>query len=511
MRMLESNFRGLLALSIGVALVGAAAVMAQKEQVSTGPVAVDARALSSVFREVSQKVIPGIVSIETEGKVTRQTSGKNQFEEQFGKNSPLGDLFKNDPKFKDFFRGRRSPGQNSIPRGKGSGFIIDSSGIVMTNSHVVNDAEKVTIRLHDGREFQATDVKTDPRTDIAILRFDAPSDIKALVMGNSDDMQIGDWVMAVGSPFGLDLTVTQGIISAKGRGPRINERENFIQTDAAVNPGNSGGPLLNLNGEVIGINTAISTRSGGYDGVSFAIPMNMAKWVSSQLIEEGNVKRAYLGVAIQSLDIKMAKQLGFKTAKGAIVTNIFPESPADNAGLKIGDLILELDGKKISTTRGLQSVVEKLSPEENYQAKIIREGEEITLPIQVGAMPGNFTRAKISRKMDNERKESPAGSFKELGIETKELNEELLRGLGFDESSSVKGVVITNVEPGSTAHSAGLRKGYIIEKIGTLKEMKDVTSQKSFEEAIKDLSAEEGFTIVIRSPNGRRYIGISSN
>lgn len=511
MRMLESSLKGLFALTVGVGLVGAAVVMAQKEQTPqrVEPVAVDARALSSVFREVAQAVLPSIVSLETEGKVTKLTSGPNPFEDHFGDNSPFGDIFKNNPEYRKFFQDR-SPGGMAVPRGKGSGFIIDASGIIMTNSHVVNEAEKVKIRLYDGREYFATDVRTDPRTDIAIVRFDAPSDIKPLALGNSDSSQIGDWVMAVGSPFGLDLTVTQGIISAKGRGPKINEREDFIQTDAAVNPGNSGGPLLNLNGEVIGINTAISTRSGGYDGVSFAIPVNMAKWVSDQLISDGNVKRAYLGIGIQSVDSSMAKQLGFKTAKGAIVTNIFADSPADKAGLKVGDLILELDGKQISTTRGLQSVVERLTPEKSYNAKVIRDGEELSLPIEVGVMPGNFTRAEISKRMENEVEETPAGSFKELGIETQELDEEVLKQLGFEDPSSVKGVLITNVKPGSLAYSNGLRKGYVIEEIGSLKDLKEIDSQKSFEEAIKDLSAEDGYTVVIRTPRGRQFVGISS-
>jgi serine protease Do len=511
MRILESNFRGLLALTLGVGIVGAAVVMAQKDQVSSQPVAVDARALSSVFREISKQVLPSIVSIETEGKITKLTSGSGQLEKKLGKNHPLEELFKNNPEFRGLFEGRGRGRQMPIPRGKGSGFIIDAAGIVITNSHVVNNAEKVIIRMFDGREFLATDVKADPRADIAILRFDAPSDTKAIRLGDSDAMQIGDWVMAVGSPFGLDLTVTQGIISAKGRGPNINERENFIQTDAAVNPGNSGGPLLNLNGEVIGINTAISTRSGGYDGVSFAIPVNMAKWISKQLIEEGNVKRAYLGVAIQSIDSRMAKQYGFKTTKGAIVTSIFPGSPADNAGLEIGDLILELDGKKISTTRGLQAVVERLTPETSYDAKIIRNGEEMTLPITVGVMPGSFTRARISRQMLDEKKESPAGSYKELGIETQEPNEELLSRLGFEDPSSVKGVVITQVEPGSLAHSTGLRKGLIIEGIGSVKNMKKIETQKDFEEAVKGLSVKDGFSIQVRTPRGRQFIGISSN
>ncbi|MCH7685205.1 MAG: trypsin-like peptidase domain-containing protein, partial [Planctomycetes bacterium] len=227
--------------------------------------------------------------------------------------------------------------------GRGSGFIIDESGVIVTNSHVVEGAEHVKVRLHDGREFIATDIKQDPRSDIAILHIDAPGGLlKPVRFGNSDQMQVGDWVLAVGSPFGYDLSVTAGIISAKGRGPRINEREDYLQTDAAINPGNSGGPLLNLNGEVIGINTAISSRNGSYNGIGFAVPINMAQWVIQQLVAEGKVTRAYLGVKMQPIDAALSRSLKIPIGEGVIVAELarLARLPVDSIHL---DSILDTD------------------------------------------------------------------------------------------------------------------------------------------------------------------------
>ena len=280
----------LLVWACGICLLGAAAVVAQRRPVSQAPVARNAQELSHVFRSVAGAATPSVVSIESRGKPIRVRSNF-----PFGDNDLFREFFRNDPRFREFQN--QTPAERELPApvGRGSGFIIDESGVIVTNSHVVEGAEHVKVRLHDGREFIATDIKQDPRSDIAILHIDAPRGLlKPVRFGNSDQMQVGDWVLAVGSPFGYDLSVTAGIISAKGRGPKINEREDYLQTDAAINPGNSGGPLLNLNGEVIGINTAISSRNGSYNGIGFAVPINMAQWVIQQLVAEGKVSRAYL-------------------------------------------------------------------------------------------------------------------------------------------------------------------------------------------------------------------------
>ncbi|MCH5373751.1 MAG: trypsin-like peptidase domain-containing protein [Planctomycetes bacterium] len=280
--------------------------------------------------------------------------GRNPFE-----GTPFGDLFKDTP-FGDGFRFEMPPG-DQVPHGGGlgSGVIIDPSGLVLTNNHVVAGGGQVSVRLYDGREFSASQVWTDPKTDIAVVKLDGAKDLTAAKLGNSDMVSIGDWVLALGQPFGLESTVTAGIISAKHRGIGITARDNFLQTDAAINPGNSGGPLVNLNGEVIGVNTAISSRSGGNDGIGFAIPINLAKWVANQLAKEGVVHRAYLGVGIQPVSQKLADQFHVKPREGVVVTDVFPNTPAAKAGVKSGDVIVEFAGVAVSSPQELQTLVEQ--------------------------------------------------------------------------------------------------------------------------------------------------------
>ncbi len=491
MRVCKTYKYWLIAVVGGVCLVAAAAGMAQRQPAKAVPRAPDARGLSSVFRQVARDALPSIVSIETRGKAVRATPG---FGMPFDEHGPFGELFKNDPRFRDFFK-NRPEGEFRFPRGLGSGFVIDSSGIIMTNSHVVSGAEKVTVRLHDGREFVATDVTTDPRSDVAVIRIDAPKDLRAIPSGDSDATQIGDWVLAVGSPFGLELSVTAGIISAKGRGPGINERENYLQTDAAINPGNSGGPLLNLNGEVIGINTAITSRSGGYDGIGFAIPIKMAHWVSRQLIEKGEVKRAYLGVKIQPLDNGLAKQFKMPVGQGALVAEVFPNTPAADVKLQPGDVVLELDGKKVAGPRSLQGIVEKLTTGKKYKLTILRDGKRTTLSIVFREMPKNFS----LNRLDHYKTEKPAPSeetYNNLGIEIQELTPQIAEQLGVKEQ--VHGVLCSSVKSGSPAHLAGLRSGTIIEKVGT----KRVTSPKEFQDAMKDVSLKKGVLLLVRTGAG---------
>ena len=483
----------LVALVGGVCLVGAAAGTAQRQLAKIVPRARDARELSSVFRQVARDALPSIVSIETRGKAIRTSPG---FGLPFGNHPPLDDLFKNDPQLREFFkRMPEAEREYRFPRGMASGFVIDSSGIIMTNSHVVSGAEKVTVRLQDGREFVATDVKTDSRSDVAVIRIDAPNDLRAIPLGDSDAMQIGDWVLAVGSPFRLDLSVTAGIISAKGRGPRINEREDYLQTDAAINPGNSGGPLLNLDGEVIGINTAISSRSGGYDGIGFAVPIKMARWVSQQLIEKGEVQRAYLGVSIQSLDSRLAEQFGTPVGQGALVNKVYPDTPGADAKLQPGDVILELDGKKVAGTQSLQGIVETLAIGKKYQMVILRSGKRTTVPIVLRAMPKDYSLTRPSSPTIE--KPAPAEeTFGDLGIEIQALTPQIAEQLGMAKDAG--GVIISSVKSGSPAHLAGLRSGNIIEKVGD----KQITSPQEFRDAMKNVSLKKGVLLLVRSAGG---------
>ena len=338
-----------LVLAASLASIGAVMPNASKN-----PAAAPARALSQSFREAVKAVQPAVVMIKSEAampvKLEGQTPGDDDSLGPFGNMPELRKFFKNMPRAPHHGEG-----------GLGSGLIIDASGVILTNAHVVRDGREITVRLHDGREYKATKVHTDPKADLAVLRIEGADNLTAAKLGNSDDAEVGDWVLALGNPFGLEGTVTAGIVSAKGRGIGLNERESFIQTDAAINPGNSGGPLVNLDGEVIGINTAISSSSGGNEGVGFAIPINLAKWVAKQLTDGDTVHRARLGVMIQPLTHELAQQFGMKAHEGVLVAGVSPDSPAAKVGFKAGDVIVEFAGKAVASPQELQGLVEAVA------------------------------------------------------------------------------------------------------------------------------------------------------
>ncbi len=497
MKALSGNRSWMFALMGSACLVGAAVGMAQKEKSPEFPAVATVSDLSNVFREVSRKAMPAIVAIETVNK-TSQVSGEKSL--PFDDNSPFGDLFKNDPRFKEYFKQHQNqPRRAPRKMGTGSGFVINKSGLIMTNSHVVRGADVVKVILNDGREFTATDIRMDPRSDVAVIKIDAPN-LTAIPMGDSSKMEIGDWVLAIGNPFGIGMSVTNGIISAKGRGPGINDREDYLQTDAAINPGNSGGPLLNLRGEVIGINTAISSRSGGYDGVGFAIPVNMARWVSGQLIDHGQVKRAFLGVGIQPISSDLSKSFDIKVGQGAIITQLMDDSPAAAAGLKTGDIILKLAGKDVTGPRNLQGIVEQLVVGKSYVMELLRDGKRINQDISMKEMPKSFSVAKDEKPLDDTKKEKQKTSVNELKIEVQPITQELAQQLGY--SDSVKGVVITAVEPGSAAEEAGLMKGMIIEKIGTT----EVSTMDHFNQGLKLSKDKKNVLLLVRNHSGARFV-----
>lgn len=506
----QSNSSWLLAVICCICLVGVAVIVAQSQsnqavaQLNT-PGLEAANDLSTAFRTVAKNSVRSVVSIVTESKAP-ETRGPSL--DRFFQNDPrFKEFFENNPDFEQMFPGPgNNGGRQRRVQGQGSGFIMNSDGWVVTNTHVVQDADKVTVRLHDGREYLATEVKTDPRSDVAVVKIEADSDLVPLPLGDSDQMEIGDWVLAVGSPFGLEMTVTSGIISAKGRGPRINEREDFLQTDAAINPGNSGGPLVNLRGEAIGINTAISTRSGGYDGVGFAIPMNMAKWIAGQLIENGKVRRAYIGVAIQEVTNAIAEQLGTDVGEGALVSQVMPEGPAGKAGVEPGDLILKLNGQDVDGTRELQGIVERLNVDQSYPLIVQRDGKRKKLDIVLKEMPGDYTLSSamgVERQDEKEKESENSTTSEELGVDVQELDDELAQQLDLEGQS---GVVISSVEPNSLAANAGLSVGDLIEKIGS----KKIKNLKDFEAAMKKASLEEGVLILVRSGNATRFVVIQS-
>jgi serine protease Do len=474
------------------ALAGASAADARAAAVDTHAVK-EARELSTTFRQAAKDALPGMVSIETVGK-SSQVSG--QVPEDMFEGSPFGQLFKNDPRFKGMGK-RGAPQQMPQSHGMGSGFVIDPAGIILTANHVVANAESVQVKLHDGRVYTATDIKTDPKTDVAIVRIHPDGKLPCIRLGDSDTTEIGDWVLAIGSPFGLDATVTAGIVSAKGRDMKITEREDFIQTDAAINPGNSGGPLINLSGEVIGINTAISTRSGGYDGVGFAVPINLAKWVADQLIERGTVTRAYLGVAIKPVTSDFSKHFNVPIGKGALIADVRAGSPAADAKLESGDLILKFNGKEIHGPRDLQGVVERLKTDGTYPMSIVRDGKEMTVNVHVKEMPGDYTLASNTLSHEQAEPETPkADSIAELGIDIEAIRPDILQKLGY--KTEPTGVLVTSVKTDSPAEKAGLKVGMVIEKVN----FKKVGSPEEFKESLKAAAHDKELLMVVRTPVG---------
>jgi serine protease Do len=451
-----------------------------------------ARGLSLAFRKAAHTILPAVVTIETQVKA-REVEGDDLPENPF-EGTPFEDFF-NDRDF-PFRRFRRQ-----IPRqeGMGSGVVIDSSGIIVTNYHVVAGADEVLVRFADGHQAKAKEVRTDQESDLAVVIIDPPTRLTAARWGDSAELEIGDWVLAVGNPFGLESTVSAGIISAKGRDPGFNQRKTYLQTDAEINPGNSGGPLVNLSGEVVGINTAIATNTGAFQGVGFAIPSNLAQWVVSQLVSQGSVQRAWLGVGIQSVDAALAKQLGIEPGQGVLIAEVRPGTPAAEAGLQEQDVVLEFAGTPVHKPRDLQEVVERSKPGQSYRIKILRDGKPMELSVVLKPLPRDLTAAEGGEQV--ERGGAPAAGYvsKELGIEVGELTDAEARQFGYEKHA---GVVITAVQPNSPAERAGLRQGMLIMRVGKRK----VSGVREFEEAMKDQSLSKGVLLHIRTPSGSHFV-----
>jgi len=322
-------------------------------------------------------------------------------------------------------------------------------------------------------------------------------------LGDSDAVKVGDWVLALGEPFGLEGTVTAGIVSAKGRGLGIAERESFIQTDAAINPGNSGGPLVNLDGQVVGINTAISTRTGGYQGIGFAVPVNLAKWVAGQLLERGSVRRAYLGVMIQPVTSQLATQFGVKVGEGVVVTQVFNDTPAAKAGVKPGDVILKFNGKAVSTPNELQGVVEESNIGQKYDLDIVRDGKPMSVGITLLEQPKEYGLAGTESEPGAPGK-SESSKFDKLGIEAETLTADLAQQLGV---KADHGVAITDVRAGSLASMAGLEPGMVIVEANH----KPLKSMEDFKTALNTASLEKGLLLLVQSKEGARFVVIRTS
>ena len=464
-----------------------------------------AKGMSLAFRAAARKVMPSVVFITNKPAVAR-TSGNSQSQSSDDEGDdelPFKNQIPQLP-FKAPFGGDLFPFPRGLPQtphqtvvGVGSGVIVDPSGLVLTNNHVVAGGEgrEVTIRLHDGREFKAVNIKTDPTSDLAILRIDGKGPFPAARLGESNDVEVGDWVLALGQPFGLEDTVTAGIISAKQRG--LGAHGDYLQTDAAINPGNSGGPLVNLDGEVIGINTAIKSNTGAYQGVGFAIPSDTAKWVGGQLDQFGTVHRAYLGIVIQSLNQELAEKFNVPVNGGVLVAEVRPNTPAAKAGVKPGDVVLQFAGKAVSSPRELQAAVEVCGIGSTEPLAVLRDGRKMTLDVKCNEMPAEYAADSGS----TQPKSREPARVDQLGIHVQNLTAEIADKLGLNDEH---GVVVTEVRPGSPADMAGLGTGMVITEVNR----HPVKTTADFEKAITAQSLAKGVLLNVHAGGGSRYVVI---
>lgn len=434
---------------------------------------------SKAFTAVAKKAIPAVVFIKVESSDPDQDELAQQAPPPPSPFDQFGDDF-----FNRFFGGPRGRPQKQPPQlSQGSGFIVTPDGYILTNSHVVHNADKIKVVLNDGSELEGTIIGEDPQTDIAIVKVNGEN-LPYLPLGDSEAVDVGEWVVAIGSPFQLEASVTAGIISAKGRqNLRITDLEDFIQTDAAINPGNSGGPLINLDSEVIGINTAIVSRSGGYMGIGFAIPSNMAKVIMDQLIAKGSVTRGFLGVSMQPVDRDIADAFNLDKAEGALVSEVVKGSPADKAGVKQGDIILEYNKTPIKSIGGFRKDISMIEPGKTIMLKINRKGEIIMLPVVLGnAATDQLAIGGIAQK---------------LGFEVSNLTPDLAQKLGYN--TSEEAIVITKIKPGSISANAGLRPGFLIiavnhKKVKTVDEFNEVVAESSNKKRLLILARQGNFT-----------------
>ena len=469
----------------GREIVGAATLPVTVEH-NAAPVPLSS--LTNGFASVLKPVLPAVVNIHS-SKVVKERQGTMPFF--------------NDPFFQQFFGnqgGQMQQPQSEREESLGSGVIVTSDGTILTNNHVVEGATDIKVDLADKREFTAKVVGTDSNTDIAVLKIDA-SDLPTMKFGDSTDLHVGDIVLAVGDPYGIGETATMGIVSATGRsGLGIEGYEDFIQTDAAINPGNSGGALVNLNGDLVGINTAILSNGdegmggqGGNEGIGFAIPIDMAHHVMDQLITHGKVIRGYLGLLPQTVTESMAKQFGLNQPGGAVVAQVEPDTPASKAGIKQGDVILQVNGKPVNTANDLRLGISQMQPGTTVNLQVSRDGKTMTIPVTLGTFPeetaNNTTPGQGSQT-------STAGL---KGVKVQALTSDLAQQLGL--TSSVKGVVITSVDPDSPAAAADppLDRGCVIEEVNH----KPVTDIQSYEQAIASAGNQPVLLLVyFPGPNG---------
>ena len=455
------------------------------------------RETGKAFASIARAVSPSVVFIQVEGKAISRSDPR--YFSPFGDGWPFGEDFLKEF-FGERFRGFQHP---QLPKdhpkimGQGSGFFFaDKQGLladksyILTNYHVVKNADSIQVTLKDGRKFSAKITGSDPQSDLAVLEIKA-RDLPPLVFGNSSKLEVGEWVVAIGNPFGLSHSLTVGVVSAIGRNSLgLNDYEDFIQTDAAINPGNSGGPLVNLNSEVVGINTAIFSRSGGYMGIGFAVPIDLAKSIAQQLIASGKVTRGYLGIVIQDLSLALAESFELDNQDGILISQITPDSPADEAGLQQGDIIIAYRGKKIADVGTFRNLVAMTPPGDRESLTIIRDGKEQKIQVIIG------------KQSKTQKTAAEIQSSEELGLHVESITPYLARK--YDVTPG-RGVVVTRIIPGSVAAMAGIESGSVILQVNR----KDVDTAGEFKRAIDKSRSNKSVLLLVEKDHQQRYLVLS--
>jgi serine protease Do len=434
------------------------------------------------FTSLVRKLGPAVVNI-----ATAQDVEAPRFQSPFGPDDPFNEFWERF--FERQFRRYGSPRGSWHRRSLGSGFIVDPVGLILTNYHVVKNATKVIVRLSDRHEFEAEIVGTDQKTDIAMIKIDAGKSLPTLQFGNSASIEVGEWTIAIGNPFGLDHTVTAGIVSAKGRRIGAGPYDDFIQTDASINPGNSGGPLINLRGEVIGINTAILSRSGANIGIGFAIPINLVKEVLLPLKEKGRVARGWLGISIQRVTPAIAGSLGLEKAEGALVASVQEDGPANKAGMEVGDVIVEFAGQPVTESYQLPRMVASTPIGKDVEVDVLRGGKELTLYVMVGELKDDADVASVPAV--------PADP--NLGLSVQQVTPPIAASLGLE---SANGVIVTSVKRDSPADEAGLRRGDVIREI----DRRQIKNLSDYQAAIKEVEKGDAVLLLVQRGTGAFFV-----
>lgn len=432
------------------------------------------------FADLVDSLKPSVVNISTTNVFKQRGFARNMPKSPFGENNPMDEFFKK-------FFGGNQPQQEFKRQGLGSGFIISKDGYVVTNNHVIAKATDIQVVLQNGDKFKAEVIGKDPKTDLAVLKFEPEEELQAVTLGNSDNLRIGDWVIAIGNPFGLGYTVTAGIVSAKGRSLGFGVYDDFIQTDAPLNPGNSGGPLFNMQGQVVGVNTAIVARG---QGIGFSIPINMAEFVINQLKEGGKVVRGWLGVYVQKVTPEIASSFDLQEDEGALVSDVEPGSPADKAGIKRGDVIVKFDGKKVEDITDLTTSTAVTSPGSEAKLTVIEDGKTKEVTVKLGEVPSDDA---VSEEEDEEQEN--------LGLRVRNLNAKAAKRFKIEDGD---GVVVTKVENGGIASEAGIKLGDVIIEI----DKKQITNIDEYNTALDSIKGGGTALFLVKRGDNTIYVAI---